>query len=248
MSAVAALAAGVVAPAAAAGVVVMAAWRWRPPPGRIATPRADRRRRGQARPTRRRRPRLVAAAVVAGRAGGGVAAPRRGRGRRRRGGATLDAGPCDSTPPTGDCRARRPTSWTCWSSPSAPGSRRPSPFGELASLAPAPFAAAFAEVDRRVGRGQRLADAVDALPEHLGEPARAIAATISGAERYGAPLAPALELLAHDARRERRRPAEETARTLPVKLCFPLVCCTLPAFVLLTIAPLVAGALRSLRL
>ncbi len=119
---------------------------------------------------------------------------------------------------------------------------------ELASLAPAPFAAAFAEVDRRVGRGQRLADAVNALPEHLGEPARAIAATISGAERYGAPLAPALELLAHDARRERRRTAEETARTLPVKLCFPLVCCTLPAFVLLTIAPLVAGAIRSLRL
>ena len=35
-------------------------------------------------------------------------------------------------------------------------------------------------------------------------------------------------------------------RTLPVKLCFPLVGCILPAFVLLTIAPLIAGALRSL--
>ena len=47
-------------------------------------------------------------------------------------------------------------------------------------------------------------------------------------------------------RHERRRQAEEAARTLPIKLCFPLVCCVLPAFVLLTIAPLVAGAVRSL--
>jgi tight adherence protein C len=116
----------------------------------------------------------------------------------------------------------------------------------LAALAPAPFAAAFAEVQRRVDRGQRLADALDALPERLGEPTHPLVSAIGGAERYGAPLAPALELLAHDARRERRRQAEEAARTLPVKLCFPLVCCVLPAFVLLTIAPLVAGAVQSL--
>ena len=116
----------------------------------------------------------------------------------------------------------------------------------LAALAPVPFGDAFAEVHRRVHRGQRLADALDALPERLGEPTRPLVAAISGAERYGAPLAPALELLAHDARHERRRQAEEAARTLPIKLCFPLVCCVLPAFVLLTIAPLVAGAVRSL--
>ena len=116
----------------------------------------------------------------------------------------------------------------------------------LAALAPSPFSVGFAEVQRRVERGQRLADALDALPEHLGEPAHPLVAAIGGAERYGAPLAPTLELLAHDARRERRRQAEEAARTLPIKLCFPLVGCILPAFVLLTVAPLVAGALRSL--
>jgi tight adherence protein C len=92
-----------------------------------------------------------------------------------------------------------------------------------------------------------LADALDALPQRLGETARPLAATIGNAERYGTPLGPALESLAHEARRERRRAADEAARTLPVKLCFPLVCCTLPAFVLLTIAPLVAGAIRTLR-
>ena len=38
------------------------------------------------------------------------------------------------------------------------------------------------------------------------------------------------------------------ARRLPVHLLFPLVLCTLPAFGLLTVAPLLAGGLRSLRL
>jgi tight adherence protein C len=116
----------------------------------------------------------------------------------------------------------------------------------LATLTPEPFAAAFAEVDRRVARGQRVADALGALIEALGEPIRPVVAAITGTERYGAPLSPTLDLLGHEARRERRRQAEERARTLPVKLCFPLVGCILPAFVLLTIAPLIAGALHSL--
>jgi tight adherence protein C len=119
---------------------------------------------------------------------------------------------------------------------------------QLARLSPPPFADAFATVARRVRHGQRLADALDALPERLGDPVAPMVRTIAGAERYGTPLGPTLEVLGHEARRDRRRLAEEAARTLPIKLCFPLVCCTLPAFVLLTIAPLVAGALRSLRL
>ncbi len=118
----------------------------------------------------------------------------------------------------------------------------------LAALAPQPFAGAFGEIGRRTRRGQRLADALDVLPQRLGEPVRPVAHTLASTERYGTPVGPALELLAHDARRDRRRLAEEAARTVPIKLCFPLVCCTLPAFVLLTIAPLVAGALRSLQI
>jgi pilus assembly protein TadC len=118
----------------------------------------------------------------------------------------------------------------------------------LATLAARPFADAFTEIGRRTRRGQRLADALDALPQHLGDPLRPVAHTLASTERYGTPVGPALELLAHDARLDRRRLAEEAARTVPIKLCFPLVCCTLPAFVLLTIAPLVAGALHSLQL
>jgi hypothetical protein len=51
-----------------------------------------------------------------------------------------------------------------------------------------------------------------------------------------------------EVRADRRRRAEEAARKVPVKLLFPLVTCTLPAFGLLTVAPLVASAVRSLRL
>ena len=118
----------------------------------------------------------------------------------------------------------------------------------LARRAPAPFAAAFGRVLERSGHGQRLADALGELPIDLGEPIRPLTAALVATERYGVPLAPALDHLAHDARRERRRRGEVAARRLPVRLCFPLVCCTLPAFGLLTIVPLLAGALRSLHL
>jgi tight adherence protein C len=118
----------------------------------------------------------------------------------------------------------------------------------LAPAVPAPVDEAFALVVTRVRRGQGFADALDALPETLGAAARPLAAALAATWRYGVPLGPALELIAVEARRERRRHAEEMARRLPVRLCFPLVACILPAFVLLAIAPLVAGALRSLRI
>ena len=67
------------------------------------------------------------------------------------------------------------------------------------------------------------------------------------ADREGLPLAPVLDRLAADARSSRRRLGEAAARRLPVRLSFPLVACTLPAFVLLAIAPAVIGALSTLR-
>lgn len=97
-------------------------------------------------------------------------------------------------------------------------------------------------------RGARLADRLDLLPERLGDEVRPLVAALVASERYGAPLGPGLERLADEVRRQRRRRAEEAARRVPVKLLFPLVLGTLPAFALLTVAPLVVGALRSLRL
>jgi tight adherence protein C len=114
---------------------------------------------------------------------------------------------------------------------------------------PGPLTDALADVCRRVRAGDRLADALDVARDELDSDAvRPLVGALTDAERYGSALGPTLERLADDARRSRQRRAEEAARKLPVKLLFPLVVCILPAFGLLTVAPLIAGGLRALRL
>lgn len=110
-----------------------------------------------------------------------------------------------------------------------------------------PIREAIADVEHRLHRGQRLADAIGALPERLGPVANAFADGLSTADRYGLPLEPVLERLAVGVRADRRRLAEQRARTLPVRLSFPLVVCTLPSFVLLAIVPALLGALSTLQ-
>lgn len=110
------------------------------------------------------------------------------------------------------------------------------------------LAAELRRVSADVDRGRRVADALDDLPMRAGEPTRALAAVLAGCERYGTPALPALHRLADEVRLQRQRRAEAAARRVPVTLLFPLVLCILPAFALLTVAPLVAGALRELRL
>jgi Flp pilus assembly protein TadB len=105
---------------------------------------------------------------------------------------------------------------------------------------------AFDMVVHRLQRGRALADAVGALPEILGHRAIALADGIAAADRYGLPLGPVLDGLAEEARADRRRLGEAHARSLSVKLSFPLVACTLPAFVLIAIVPAVIGSLASL--
>ncbi len=116
----------------------------------------------------------------------------------------------------------------------------------VARFASGRMGVALAEVEQVRLRGGRLADALDRLPEVVGEPVRPLAVALAGAERYGTPLVPALETLAADVRRQRRRRAEYSARQAPVKLIFPLVLCALPAFALLTVVPLLLATLRSL--
>lgn len=113
-----------------------------------------------------------------------------------------------------------------------------------------PLGAELECVTDQIDLGRRAADALDdlAAPQRAGEAVRPLVAALVASERYGAPLASGLVRLADDARRARRRQAEETARRLPVTLLFPLVTCTLPAFGLLTVGPLVVSAVRSLRL
>ncbi|MGH9279215.1 MAG: type II secretion system F family protein, partial [Acidimicrobiales bacterium] len=118
----------------------------------------------------------------------------------------------------------------------------------VAARGSGPLAAELDRVVEEVRLGRRLSDALDDLPARAGEAVRPLVAALVAAERYGAPLVAGLERLAEEVRRDRRRRAEEAARKVPVKLLFPLVTCTLPAFGLLTVAPLIASAIRSLRL
>jgi tight adherence protein C len=107
------------------------------------------------------------------------------------------------------------------------------------------FGDAMHRLRGRLERGQGLGDALGEL-ESLGQPAAPLVSGLRASEQLGAPLLPLLVRLSDDARGARRRRAEERARRVPVKLLFPLVFCTLPAFGLLTVVPLLASALGHL--
>lgn len=116
----------------------------------------------------------------------------------------------------------------------------------LVELAPPPTRPGFTEVCRRTTRGEPLADALHGLVDELGVGASNVVDTLAMAERYGTPIAVALEQLAVDVRERRRRQAEAHARQLPIRMSFPLVTCTLPSFVLVAIVPAVLASLSSL--
>lgn len=105
---------------------------------------------------------------------------------------------------------------------------------------------ATAEVLAAVDRGERFADALPLLVQRLGPVLHPLVDGFVAADRDGLPLAPVLERLAADARAHRRRQIDTMARQLPVRLAVPLVVCTLPAFVLLAVVPLLLAAFASL--
>jgi tight adherence protein C len=129
----------------------------------------------------------------------------------------------------------------------AGGATPPGALRIVAPAAPAVLAPALGAVFDQIERGARFADAVAIIASLLGPQARPLAEALADSDRAGVPLGQALDLVAADARRERRHQAELVARRLPVQLCFPLVVCVLPSFVLLTVAPLLAGTVRAVR-
>lgn len=116
----------------------------------------------------------------------------------------------------------------------------------VAPRAPPPWDAALGAAAGAARRGRLLGDALGELLSCCGDPGRRLAIVLRGAGD-GADLALGLDRLAIDARDLRRRRTEEAARRVPVRLLAPLVLCALPAFVLLALAPLVAGAFEALR-
>lgn len=117
---------------------------------------------------------------------------------------------------------------------------------EVARRLPGPVGAALGRARDQADRGQPRADALVAALAPLGERAAALGHVLADHLRYGTPLAPELERLGLELRLDRRRAAEEDARKVPVRLLAPLVACTLPAFALLTVAPLLIASLRHL--
>jgi tight adherence protein C len=132
----------------------------------------------------------------------------------------------------------------------------------LTATAGLPVAAALVAVGRRPGgplgvglgragahvrHGGSTAEALAQLAA-TGAAVRPLVDALVQHDRYGTPLLPALERVGIEARAHRRRRSEEAARRLPVTLLFPLVLTTFPAFVLLTVVPLLAGSLGSLSL
>lgn len=118
----------------------------------------------------------------------------------------------------------------------------------VADRAPEPLRPALVEACTATARGMPLADALRSLGAGLGVLGPALAGALATSAATGAPLSPALRDVALVARDRRRREAETEARRLPVTLLFPLVCCVLPAFVLLAVVPLLAASLAALEI
>ena len=116
----------------------------------------------------------------------------------------------------------------------------------LADRAPSPWRGAFRAVHTRRTCGAGFVDALDALADTAEPHGRLLVEALSASERFGQPITPALDRLVTEGRAARRRFCDEQSRRLPISLSIPLVCCTLPAFGLLTVAPLIIGALTSL--
>jgi tight adherence protein C len=112
----------------------------------------------------------------------------------------------------------------------------------LARSGPGPVGPRLEAVLAAAGAGDRLAGALDAEAFRT-PPLAPLLAVRAASERTGAPVGPALGRLAASIRARIRRRAMARARTVPVRLLFPLVFLVLPAFLVLTVAPVVLAAL-----
>lgn len=103
---------------------------------------------------------------------------------------------------------------------------------------------------RLTSKGARLVRVGLTWPEALARTAPGVAARagalLERMERSGTPVASELATLARDRRDARRRAFNVAVRAAPVRMIWPLVACTLPAFCALTVVPLVRAIASSL--
>jgi tight adherence protein C len=102
---------------------------------------------------------------------------------------------------------------------------------------------AIEEIDLGVPRSRALENLAsrNSLPE-----LESLVRVLLNSERFGTQVAASLETFAADVRGRLKRSAEEQARKAPVKILFPLVFLILPAFILLTVVPLLVSAFQAM--
>lgn len=110
-----------------------------------------------------------------------------------------------------------------------------------------PLAEEVRQTVRSVDLGARWRDELEALADRLDLPdLRRTVAALKRTESLGASLAGSTAELAASVRQARRAARSERARTAPVKMLFPLVFLVLPAFLLLTVVPVLLTTVRSI--
>jgi tight adherence protein C len=99
-----------------------------------------------------------------------------------------------------------------------------------------------------VDLGARWREELAMVTERLGLPdLRRAMAVLTRTETLGTSLTGATRELAADVRTARRAAIAERARAAPVKMLFPLVFLVLPAFLLLTVVPVLLTTVQSIR-
>lgn len=116
-----------------------------------------------------------------------------------------------------------------------------------AALIGRPLGDELMESIRQIELGQPIGDELDRLAGRVEAPGLGrLTRTLARSRRLGLPVVGALKEVARDLRAERRAAAESAARRAPVKMLFPLVFLILPAFLLLTVGPVLLATMRSL--
>jgi tight adherence protein C len=110
-----------------------------------------------------------------------------------------------------------------------------------------PLAAELGRAIRATDLGGRWRDELEAATDRL-EVAdlRRTVALLRRSQTFGSSLGEEMQRLATDVRETRRSRAAERARAAPVKMLFPLVFLILPAFLLLTVVPVLLTTVRSI--
>jgi tight adherence protein C len=121
-------------------------------------------------------------------------------------------------------------------------------FGRSTNLVPGPLGEELRTTVNEIDLGLPWRAAMQGLAERTDVPSiRRLVAALSRSHRLGTSLSETLRTVADDLRADRRARAEELARRAPTKMLFPLVFLILPAFLLLTVGPVVLATIRSLR-